>query len=338
MKILLFITFFAFLTNCTPKISNDTKVLQKSASQQENFLESFVNKIQLEVNSIESATTKLAVSTSGIYANLENKNNSYKPKQKYVTNKDGTYWATPTTDIKSELWVSGFVSIDARLKKLAQYSELIDPALIEALQGNAFVVQSYYNSKESLNRIFPGVNAPTQYEAKMSIPTFNFYYEADEKNNPAKETIWVKDAYVDPAGRGWMISCISPVYYNSKLEGVVGLDVTIDNFLKKFNLEDNASIFIVQKNGQLIAASQSIGKKLNLPAFEKHNYQEAIKSNTLKTENFDLSKNQNLEVRQVFEKIKNEKNIQFESIIDGIKVKVSSIEVPKLNWLVVEIK
>ena len=65
-----------------------------------------------------------------------------------------------------------------------------------------------------------------QYDPDMVIPEFNFYYDADALRNPARAVVWT-DAYVDPAGKGWLVSAIAPVYRGEFLEAVVGADVTI---------------------------------------------------------------------------------------------------------------
>jgi hypothetical protein len=55
----------------------------------------------------------------------------------------------------------------------------------------------------------------SQYEAKMDIPSFNFYYLADSKHNPERKSLWLSEPYVDPAGRGWMVSAVAPVYFKA---------------------------------------------------------------------------------------------------------------------------
>lgn len=64
----------------------------------------------------------------------------------------------------------------------------------------------------------------------MQIPGYNFYYLADATHNPQRATRWT-DVYLDPAGHGWMMSAIQPVYAGDFLEGVVGLDITVDGIL-----------------------------------------------------------------------------------------------------------
>ena len=51
------------------------------------------------------------------------------------------------------------------------------------------------------------------------MENYNFYYEADKKHNPKKEPVWT-DVYLDPAGKGWMISLIAPIYKNRYLKEI----------------------------------------------------------------------------------------------------------------------
>ena len=66
----------------------------------------------------------------------------------------------------------------------------------------------------------------------MVIPDYNFYYLADAEHNPSREVVWT-DVYLDPAGQGWMMSAIAPVYRDTFLEGVVGIDITVGGILKE---------------------------------------------------------------------------------------------------------
>lgn len=62
------------------------------------------------------------------------------------------------------------------------------------------------------------------------VSDYNFYYEADAENNPERRDVWT-EAYVDPAGHGWMVSSIAPVWRGDRLEGVVGIDVTVETII-----------------------------------------------------------------------------------------------------------
>lgn len=305
--------------------------------QDNTQMEQLISKMELDFIIIEQTTARLDDITESIYP-IDTKV-IYKPLQKYQLNSDKTYWAKENDKVKSELWVSGFIAIDKELKALAHTTEKIDSALVQSTKDSEFIVQSYYNSKESLNRIYPPINAPTQFQAKLNIPSFNFYYEADEKHNPQKNTIWVKDAYVDPAGRGWMISCISPVYYQDKLKGVVGVDVTLETLLKKYDFETaRKDYFIIQENGNVILASESIGEILSLPSFKEHSYFETIKQNTFAPDKFNLQKSPLEEIRNLFSLISEKKQLNiFEYKLKGKKFLVKKGHLKKLNWIIVEL-
>ena len=104
-----------------------------------------------------------------------------------------------------------------------------------------------------------------QYGEHIHMEDYNFYYLADKKHNPDKKSVWT-DAYLDPAGNGWMISCITPIYNKEFLEGVSGLDITIERFVNNIldiKLPYDAKMFLVDKNGVILAMPESIEKLLS---------------------------------------------------------------------------
>lgn len=98
--------------------------------------------------------------------------------------------------------------------------------------GDPLIASIYFNTWDSYNRIYPWFNTLEQYPHDMDITQYNFYYLADAKHNPDKKVVWT-DVYLDPAGQGWMMSAIAPVYSGDFLEGVAGIDVTVDGILKQ---------------------------------------------------------------------------------------------------------
>ncbi|MFL7960854.1 ATP-binding protein [Pseudomonas kielensis] len=98
--------------------------------------------------------------------------------------------------------------------------------------GDPLIASIYFNSWDSYNRIYPWFNTLEQYPHDMDITQYNFYYLADAQHNPDKKIVWT-DVYLDPAGQGWMMSAIAPVYKGDFLEGVAGVDVTVDGILKR---------------------------------------------------------------------------------------------------------
>jgi hypothetical protein len=88
-----------------------------------------------------------------------------------------------------------------RLERLSA----VDPLLRDVTLANPLIVQAYINTHDSINRIWPWIDTASVFDPAMNIPDFNFYYEADAQHNPARGIVWT-DAYVDPAGKGWLVS------------------------------------------------------------------------------------------------------------------------------------
>ena len=147
-----------------------------------------------------------------------------------------------------------------RLEK-AIATEKLDPFYNAVLQTNANIAQAYFNSYDSMNRLCPFMpDALGQYGHDIEIPTYNFYYLADAKHNPEKKVVWT-DTYFDPAGRGWMISAIAPVYKGDFLEGVVGLDITIDqliNNILSLKLPYVSMTMLVDDNGTILGMGEAL--------------------------------------------------------------------------------
>ncbi|MCL9963051.1 cache domain-containing protein, partial [Klebsiella pneumoniae] len=70
-----------------------------------------------------------------------------------------------------------------------------------------------------------------------------------------KSAVWTKP-YFDPVKKEWIISCIVPIYNNNFLEGVTGIDVSLDSFTKNFfdfNLPYETKSMIIDKSGTILA-------------------------------------------------------------------------------------
>lgn len=186
---------------------------------------------------------------------------------------------------------SGVVPItDAALEKVWR-TQRLDPLMADIKNSSSLVTQVYFNSFDSYNRLYPYFDTAT-YPAKMDIPSYNFYYEADSGHNPERKTVWT-DAYVDPAGQGWMVSSIAPVYIGNKLEGVVGIDITIRSIVDHLLATDlpwDAYAILAGRDGTIIAVQAAGEKDLRIKELKEHSYAKAIDQNTFKPGQYNLLK------------------------------------------------
>ena len=180
-----------------------------------------------------------------------------------------------------------------RMEK-ALATESLDHLYNSVLKSNENIAQLYFNSHDSMNRLCPYMkDSLEQYPHDMDIPTFNFYYLADINHNPSKGIVWT-DAYLDPAGAGWMISAIAPVYKGDFLEGVVGIDVTIDNLINNIlsiKLPYKSSAMLVDKSGNILAMNAELEPLLGLRELTTHTYEAPIEQTIAKPKDFNLFEN-----------------------------------------------
>jgi signal transduction histidine kinase len=187
------------------------------------------------------------------------------------------YWSSRTTKGPAEY---------ARLERLST----LDRLLRDVTLANPLIVQAYLNTHDSLNRIWPWIDAARVYDPAMNIPDFNFFYEADASHNPAREVVWT-DAYVDPAGKGWLVSSIAPAYRGDFLEAVVGTDVTIDRIVDDVLAQDvpwQGFLLLIGKSGMLLALPPQGERLFDLRELTEHDYVEAIRADTFKPEAFNV--------------------------------------------------
>jgi signal transduction histidine kinase len=187
------------------------------------------------------------------------------------------YWSARTTKGPAEF---------ERLERLST----VDPLLRDVTQANPLIVQAYLNTHDSLNRIWPWIDSASVFDPGMNIPDFNFYYEADAHHNPSRAVVWT-DAYVDPAGKGWLVSAIAPAYRGDFLEAVVGADVTIDRIVANVLGQDvpwQGFLLLIGKSGTLLALPPQGEQLFGLRELTAHDYVDAIRADTFKPEEFNV--------------------------------------------------
>nr|WP_186343837.1 ATP-binding protein [Pseudomonas peli] len=177
------------------------------------------------------------------------------------------------------------------LGKAAQLVTL-EPLMAELKQSSPLVASLYFNSWDSLNHIYPWFLTPDQYPHDMVIPDYNFYYQADAAHNPQRKVVWT-DVYLDPAGQGWMMSAIAPVYRGDFLEGVSGVDITVGGILSQIDqlqVPWDGYAMLVSQDLNIMALPKTGEDDFGLDELTEHSYAEAIRREIFKPEDFNLSK------------------------------------------------
>ncbi|QEP44306.1 hypothetical protein D5085_14940 [Ectothiorhodospiraceae bacterium BW-2] len=191
----------------------------------------------------------------------------------------------------ASIHLSATTVVDAAIERKLRCSESLDPLLKAIVDISPIITQAYLNTHDNLNRIYPYMpDAPGQYGSAIDISSYNFYYEADADHNPERKPVWT-GAYLDPAGQGWMVSLIAPIYRGDFLEGVSGLDVTIDAFVQHIldiHLPWSGVVFMVDNKGTILAMQDRAETILGLTELRGHTYSEAILETIEKPKDYNI--------------------------------------------------
>lgn len=253
------------------------------------------NVIQQQLSSISNGTelyrrqNEKALSKPALLSPEDAKRLSYSPK--------GVYYTTSDTEAGgAAIFYSGYVPIGEKERDKVARLLATQTLMKDIKESQPLAASLYLNTFDSLNIIYPYFDVLSQYETKMNIPQYNFYYEADQKHNPEHKVKWT-DAYLDPAGHGWMASAIAPVYNGDFLEGVVGIDITVSTIISqilKMEIPYEGYGILIGNDGNILALPEKGEADWGLNELTDHHYEEAIKHNTFKPDQFNLYKRENL--------------------------------------------
>lgn len=250
---------------------------------------------------------------------------AYADNGAYVTTSD-------KPDGGAAVFYSGVLPIDAPERDKTARLLALQPLMKDIIATHPLTTSVYFNSFDSLNIIYPYFNVLEQYPEKMNIPEYNFYYEADYIHNAQKKVVWT-DAYLDPAGQGWMASAIAPVYNGDFLEGVVGIDVTIStiaNQILNWEFPWQGYGILVGKDGTILALPQQGEADWGLHELTDHHYDEAITQDTFKPDDFNVYKRP--EFAAVAERLKRAQNGATEITLNNQPQLVSWNTVASTGW------
>lgn len=214
-----------FLTNQAILDAQSTDLHRSAARELEASVMQNAGIVQAELAQISTMATLLS-------RNIENELQEtlpYHPAQLVVT-PDGVRYS-PSDDGGAASFYSNITPLDLQDMDMVDRLSHVDFMMKDLKDRSSLITSVYFNSADSYNRIYPWIDTLNQYPHDLNIPTFNFYYLADAAHNPQRQPVWT-DVYLDPAGNGWMMSVVVPVYQGERLRGVVGIDITVDAILQ----------------------------------------------------------------------------------------------------------
>ncbi len=279
---------FSYLITNSFVAEENVKIVHKLVNEELGLLvQQESRRIEQALHSVEQLTELYRHQTERAYRT------SFIPEgrelARYRTTKKGA-WFTAVDIGGSAAYYSALTKVGEKEKQKSLQLAQLDPIMIDIQQANPLVRQIYLNTYDSLSRIYPYLKPILAFGEEMDIPSYNFYYDADSNHNPERKTVWT-EVYKDPAGQGWMTSCIAPVYVDDFLEAVVGLDVTVQTIIDhivNIAIPWDGSVFLLDHNGTIMAMSTRGEQLLGLKDLTDKHYDEIIKQDTFKPEQYNI--------------------------------------------------
>jgi hypothetical protein len=216
-------------------------------------------------------------------------------------------------------------------------TNFLDSLFVNFYKDFPLVSQVYSNSDLQVSRVYPSYDHRNLVDPNLDVKEFNFYYAADEVNNPSKGIVRIQDAYVDPAGKGWILSMVHPVYKEEKLFAVLGADFTVDDFIYEYFDKYNGEYLLVNGKGDIIGGKSGAIELLSMPPLKNHVYRETVKSEFFRVSDFNLFNSKSLEVREMAQEfILNKKDRYTFSNERGIN-KAICRSIPGIDWYLIQI-
>lgn len=217
------------------------------------------------LHQVSSDTTKIRDYANFLYANSD-RFKKYPYPSTYRSTKNGVFGSVEPNNnswlMASELGLNPDHTVPEKLLDEIYLTEWMDLIFQTVAENDPYAVQVYLNTKSQLTRGMPFVNgtyqwvdATSQFEPDMNLSEYDFFYLADGEHNPARKTVWTQ-LYYDPAGLGWMISSVSPVYLDNSFKGVVGIDITLRHIIATIlnvTIEKTGFAFLIANDGKAIA-------------------------------------------------------------------------------------
>ncbi len=260
------------------KLSTDA--LADAAEREANVIARRLEKIAAEAKILADETAR-ALATPADTTEAE--------KSRYAMSPEGSFYTTRDNG-GAAVFYSGVVPVGEAEKQKVWRTVALDPLMKSITETDPLIQQVYFNTHDSYNRIYPYFDVLDIYPPKMDIPSYNFYYEADELHNPERKVVWT-DSYVDPAGSGWMVSAIAPSYGPDRLEAVIGIDITISTIVRQvlnLDLQGDSYALLLSRDGTILALPSKGEADFGLSELLTHSYEEAIKEDTFKPGEFNI--------------------------------------------------
>ncbi|MCH7409698.1 Cache sensor protein [Belliella sp. DSM 111904] len=294
--------------------------------------------IDFDFQALEEELLSLSEKVQALYEDKDNVLKRAELENKYI--KVGHY-ANSAPNHDPELCTLYFPQLpnvsEKAVREMMLLTNDMDEEFRKVVEESNVISQVYFNSKVQFNRLYPPYDVATMIEPNLDVTSYNFYYEADELNNPEKGLVWVKDIYIDPVGQGWVISLLNPVYVEDDLKMVMAFDISVNVILENYLSKTEKKLVVIDEKGTVIAGKSKAIEALDLPPLRNHTYIQTITSNNFRLEEYNLFKSKDKDVRRMISHFMLSGGDQYSLQKSTEKILVTAYPLDRTGWLILDV-
>ncbi|MCC5935646.1 MAG: cache domain-containing protein [Lunatimonas sp.] len=332
MKYFYFVSFGVLLISSSCK-SEESRVSHVHF----DFLDSVIQALETDLIPLEDEIAELARFTEGLYL-LRDSLVQVANKSKYFIDRNDWFRNQNWETSESTVFVSYLAEDHDRSVEEVYLTEPLDRVFPVLTEKYPMVAQVYYNTKSQTSRVYPPYDLMNTIEPEIDVTAFNFFYLGTEARNPDRGHVWIDEIYIDPAGRGWILSLIHPVYHGDECKGVLGFDITLTDLMPYFSDNNNGNLMIIDGQGTIVAGGKQAIEALSMPPLRNHTYIQTILADNFRKEDFNLFKSKSKEVRQMAAKFLMEKEAAYRFDLDGDKLEAFCSPMNLFGWYMLSIQ
>ncbi|GAA0879817.1 hypothetical protein GCM10009119_27860 [Algoriphagus jejuensis] len=216
-------------------------------------------------------------------------------------------------------------------------TNMLDKVFAAFIKENPRAAQIYLNSAMQVSRVYPAYDVKNIVDPDIVVTDFNFYYEADLAHNPTKGLVWIQEAYVDPAGKGWILSLLHPIYVDDVLFAVLGVDYTVSELIQRYLDSLEGEFILVNAKGDIVAGKAEAIESLSMPPLKNHVYSETIHSDYFRISDFNLFNSKSQEVRDMATRFLLEKKNEFSFDEEANLSNAICLRFNAVDWFLIEV-
>jgi hypothetical protein len=236
----------------------------------------------------------------------------------------------------SAIYLPGNIKLTEEIKKRIINSEILDSLFIKFINDNVFVHQIYFLDNHSFLRIYPYIDIARYFTDLVNLKEFLPYQKVKQKPLLEDNSYWVETPYADPYGRGWIVSCVEPVYYRDEFIGIIAADIPLKNLLQEYFRNHSQILILTDQEGNVICNTKKGSKLFNIPGFKEFHYHKPVTKNILIYNSPPLAEHQDKSVRKAIKKLLGG-DIKAHFYLDGKKYTIYKAEIKETNWLLLKI-